>query len=126
MKAIYLNVKENQPPKVVEIEDSLDTFYKLIGCELIEIPMIKIGNRIYHLICDESGLLKENPITSVVNTTYQQLIVGNILLVSGDITDDGNLIGLNDEDIKIIYQNVIFCADRLNPILKGHFVIKAN
>ena len=88
-----------------EIESNLDTYYSEIGCDCIEIPERCIGGKLFNIICDESGLLKDNPIQSAVGKGYQEAIFGN-LIVCGLADDDGELTGITDEDVQLIRDNI--------------------
>ena len=88
-----------------EIESNLDTYYSEIGCDCIEIPSRCIGGKLFNIICDESGLLKDDPIPSAVGKGYQEAIFGN-LIVCGLADDDGELTGITDEDVQLIRDNI--------------------
>ena len=88
-----------------EIESNLDTYYSEIGCDCIEIPERCIGGKLCNIICDESGLLKDDPIPSAVGKGYQEAIFGN-LIVCGLADDDGELTGITDEDVQLIRDNI--------------------
>lgn len=105
MKCIYLNVEQQALPKVIDIEDNLKVFYKLIGCEYVDITRRKIGDKYYDIICDDEGLYKENPIISAVDNTYKPMFVGNLIISKAD--DEGELIDLSENDIKQILRHTI-------------------
>ena len=88
-----------------EIESNLDTYYSEIGCDCIEIPERCIGGKLFNIICDEEGLLKDHPIPSAVGNGYQETIFGN-LIVCGLADDDGELTGITDEDVQLIRNNI--------------------
>lgn len=90
---------------VMDIEDKLDTYYKLIGCDLIEIPIRKIGNKFFSIVCDEEGLLKNNSISSCYCQATGEIFVGN-LVICGQ-SRNGNLTGLNDADIIQIRDSIV-------------------
>lgn len=103
MKCIYLNVEEKAFPKVIDIDDDLKVFYKLIGCQYVDMVRRKIGDKHYVIICDDEGLFKENPIVSAVDTNFKPMFVGNLIIVKDG--EDGEVIGLSEEDIKQILRN---------------------
>lgn len=88
-----------------EIESNLDTYYSEIGCDCIEIPDRCIGGKLFNIICDEEGLLKDHPIPSAVGNGYQEAICGN-LIVCGLADDDGELTSITDEDVQLIRDNI--------------------
>lgn len=103
MKVVYLNVENQELPRVIDIEDELDVFYELIGCRCIDIVHRKIGNKYFDVICDDEGALKDDCIVSAVNTQFHHMLVGNLIVSKSD--DKGNLIDLSDEDIKQILRH---------------------
>lgn len=103
MKFVYLNVKQKALPKVIDVEDNLKVFYELIGCQYIDLVRRKIGDKYFVVICDDEGLFKENPIISAVDTKFEPMFVGNLIISNAD--DDGNLIDLSDKDIKQILRH---------------------
>lgn len=103
MKFVYLNVEQKALPKVIDVEDNLKVFYELIGCQYIDIVRRKIGDKYFVVICDDEGLFKENPIISAVDTKFEPMFVGNLIISNAD--DDGNLIDLSEKDIKQILRH---------------------
>lgn len=88
-----------------EIESNLDTYYSEIGCDCIEIPERCIGGKLFNIICDDEGLLKDRPIPSALGNGYKEVIFGN-LIVCGLADDDGELTGITDEDVQLIRDNI--------------------
>lgn len=103
MTVVYLNAESRELPRVVDIEDKLGVFYELINCTCIDIVRRKIGNKYFDVICDDEGLCKDNPVVSAVDTQFRMMLVGNLIVSNSD--DEGNLIGLSDEDIKQILRH---------------------
>ena len=106
MKAIYLNVENGKAPKVVDIEDNLNEFYKMLNCKTIDIVTRKIGNNYYDIICDDNGLFKDITITSAIDNKNKSALVGNLLIV-GLPNDDGNLTDLTDEQTFEVLKNSV-------------------
>ena len=53
--------------EVKEIQSSLPSYYKEIGCNLIDVVRdVNIGKSVLDIIVDDEGLLKDNPIASAV------------------------------------------------------------
>lgn len=103
MKVVYLNVENQELPKVLDIEDNLDVFYELIGCRYIDIVHRKIGDKYFDVICDDEGTFKDKPVVSAVDTQFSTMLVGNLIISNND--GEGNLIDLSDEDIKQILRH---------------------
>lgn len=89
---------------VETIDDSLDAFYNLLDCNLVEMPERKIGarnGRYYTVICDEEGLFAEQPKISAIDNMGQPMLVGNLFICNTDY-ENGELKSLTDDDIKYI------------------------
>lgn len=125
MKAIYLDVENGKAPKVVDIEDNLNVFYKMLKCKTIDIVTRKIGNNYYDIICDDNGLLKGVTITSAIDNKNKSALVGNLLVV-GLPNDDGDLQGLTDEQTFEILKNTRLIFQIGTDCIKRHYVLKLN
>ena len=112
MRGLLLDVMENRV-EVVEVS-WLDDYYRLIGCSLIDITQRKIAGTYYEIICDDEGLLQENPKISAINDMGQPMLVGN-LIIAGEVDDDGNLTDLLDADISHIRENIHSMGTRKYP-----------
>ena len=104
IKAILVDV-EKENVKVIEIERNLDTYYKLIGCQCIDIATRTIGGKLYDIICDDEGLFCENPKISAIDKHFQPMLVGN-LIITGVANNAGNLTSLTDDDVEHIMHYV--------------------
>ena len=125
MKAIYLDVENGKAPKVVDIEDNLNVFYKMLKCKTIDIVTRKIDNNYYDIICDDNGLLKGVPITSAIDNKNKSALVGNLLVV-GLPNDDGDLQGLTDEQTFEILKNTRLIFQIGTDCITRHYVLKLN
>ena len=103
MKVVYLNVENQELPKVMDIEDELDVFYELIGCRCVDIVERKIGDKYFDVICDDEGALKEDGVVSAVDLQFHRMLFGNLIVSKSD--NEGNLIDLSEEDIKQILRH---------------------
>ena len=111
MKAIILSNGELQ---VKEIENSLETLQKIVG-GYIEIPFLsKVlqQNNIDVIINDEGkfieGLTPKMVITDTETKETLDIVYGNCIFVSHN--DDGETIGLNNEQIKVIKEELKYNA----------------
>ena len=103
IKAYYID-PENNIAEAREITDSLDTFYEMLHCDCIDIVSREVGRygkRRYDIICDDEGLLKDDPYISAIDNNGQAMLVGSLLVV-GEADDDGNITSLDDDDIKFL------------------------
>ena len=60
MKVIYLNVVDRKAPEVLDVDDKLETYQRLIGCDCIDIVRREIGGKPYHIICDDEGFILQH------------------------------------------------------------------
>lgn len=122
MKAVLISTQQNKKPEIIEFKDDLQLYYKLIQCDTIDIVMRKINGTYYNIICDDEGLLKENPIVSAVNNKFQPMLVGN-LIIAGNTDDDGNLLGITEEQAKEIINTQIITTITFNNGLQVNKVL---
>ena len=78
------------------IQDNLDTFYKVIKCDTIDIVRRKIGKKYYNIICDDEGLLKEKSI-ALMEKEHREILVGN-LIITGLEDKNGELTSLTEKE----------------------------
>jgi len=84
---------------VTEVQASeLEDYYRLMEVDIIDIVARKINGKYYDIICDDEGLLKEQPIPTVFDTEKQPMLFGNII-IAGLADEEGNMTDLTDEDI---------------------------
>ena len=103
IKGILVDVKSNIID-VCEIEKSLESYYKILNCKLIDIVSMKIGNRYFDIICDDEGLMKEDITLSAIYDDFTPALVGNLLVVRHD--GKGNERSLTSKDILLVLEHV--------------------
>ena len=118
VKAVYLQAGENIYPDIVEIMpdgSNLDEIYKLLKCDTIDIVSRPFGidKKMFNVILDDNGRLKDKPIPSALNIIpgkkdFSIDFVGN-LLICGFADEEGNLTDLSLDDICKIKNQVILC-----------------
>lgn len=111
MKAYLVDVNEGRHG-VVEISehDQLKQFYRLIGCECIDIAVRRIGGKPFNIIVDDEGLLVSCPIISAVDGRMKGMLAGNLVIMGMD-SDWGELTGISDDDADLIAHNLILAID---------------
>lgn len=102
IKGILVDV-QNEEVKVVEIEDELQSYYKILCCDIIDITQRKIGDKHFDIVCDDEGLLKENPKISAIDVLNRPQLVGNLFIVNFNGQD---ITSLDDEDIKYVKERI--------------------
>lgn len=91
--------------KTVEYSDYRD-LYPHLECEHFDITNRIIGGKVFDVICDDEGLLKDNPVVSMVDMAFNPMLVGNLIFANHDA--DGNTTSLSQEDIRLIMENLIY------------------
>ena len=101
MKTILL-ITTNDEFKKVKFENTLEFYYKQIGCDMIEIVPVRALYQLnekcedYVMIVDEEGLLKDKPKLNIyASVLYGSPIYGNAVIVK-DIGEDFD--GLEEKD----------------------------
>lgn len=101
MKMLMIDV-ENREVKMVEA-NSLNDYYKLIGCRTVDIVHRTIGDNIeVEIVLDDEGCLVNAPKISAINSNGEPILFGNLLIASGRVTDDGELTELDQDEIEAI------------------------
>lgn len=103
MRALLLDVN-TQEVKVVDVESDIHAWYKLLDCNLVEMPERQIEGKYFTFICDEEGLLKNNSIVSVIGED-EVMIVGSVLICNTDY-ETCDVTDLTEEDIQLISKHI--------------------
>lgn len=101
LTAIFLDVKNGSGPQVIELKDDIKEFYKLIGCDAVDIVSRSVKGKKYTIICDDLGLYDKNLKPSAVSLTECFPLVGNLLIV-GNVDSYGELTSLTKNDVKVL------------------------
>ena len=113
IKGLLIDVN-NGETKVIEVEDKLEELYKVLDCDCIDIIQRTIFGKDYTIVCDDEGLLKGNPKVSALTKGFKPSLVGNLLVVAPGSDDEGNLIGLNDEEEQYLKKFICNVVDAQN------------
>lgn len=105
MKGYLIDV-ENDRSEVVEIadHDHLGQFYRLIGCDCIDIAVRKVGCKPYNIVLDDEGLLVADPKFSAIDSGMHAMLAGNIILFG--IGEDYDLTDIDEKDVENITGNM--------------------
>lgn len=90
--------------KVMEVADTLDTWYKLLDCDCIDIVSTTVGDVDVDIVCDDEALLKGNPIFRATNRHREPALFGK-LFVCGRADAEGDLTSLTTEQCDEILHN---------------------
>lgn len=101
---VYLDVKSRARAKALEIADDIEEYYRLIGCEYIDITRRSICKKTYCFIVDDLGLYDKNCIISAWDSTGAPVLVGN-LIIAGNVDKYGNLTSLTKKDVDLIMRH---------------------
>ena len=103
MRSLLIDV-ENAEVKEIEV-NSIDDFYKYINCSTIDIVGRYIGDekRLYSIVIDDNGALKENAIPSAINLVDIMLYGNLVITKKGDIDEE---LQLTEHDIDYLYRYI--------------------
>ena len=104
MKMLMLDVV-NKDVKMVEANGLAD-YYKLIGCDYVDIIHRWIGDVEVEIVLDDEGVLVNAPKPSGISVDGTPMLFGNLLVASGRVTEDGELTELTRAEIDEIMDNI--------------------
>ena len=114
LRGVLVDV-EKETVEIMEIEDELDEFYRILNCTCIDITVRCIGsNQQFRIVCDDEALCKGEPKISAVDYFGQVQLCGNLFIVGGKI-DDGNLVSLTESEAAYIMSLVKKIPTRKHP-----------
>lgn len=112
-RMVLLDVYNNEV-RDVEIDD-LQDMYKAIDCSCIEIPVRTIGGKKYNIICDEEGTFRSDAKISAIDNLGNIMFVGNLLITSAYVIEDGELTGLTEEEASEVKKYIRTVSTRKYP-----------
>ena len=91
------------------VSGNLEDYYNILNCEVIDIVSRRIGKKYYDIICDDMGLLKDDPIPTAYDERFEPALYGNLFIVNEpDQDSDGYVTSLTDEDYTNIWNNTFY------------------
>lgn len=98
----YLIDTEKQEHRKVEIEDSLETYYRMLHCDCIDIVTRAVGpEKIpYDIVRDDEGMFHKPRISAIDRKGVAQLV--GSLMITGLADENGDLTSLSDDDAAYI------------------------
>jgi len=100
--------------EVRTIEKSLPSYYALLRCTCIDIVSRNIGARTFDIICDDEGLLCDQPWPSAVDNVGRGMLYGPLFIVRFDGRND--VTSLPELEAEIILSRVREFPTRDHPI----------
>lgn len=117
IRGILINVDE-ATVSVEEVEDDFRELQrelqKIISADFFEIARRKIGSKLYAIICDDEGMLKDRRISAINRGYSEDILVGN-LFICNELGPE--LVSLLDVDIIRIIESIRYNAFDGSPIL---------
>lgn len=106
VKGVLLDVRAPRGSvSVIDLEeDDLEEFYEALNCNTIDITTRGVGDRKFVIVCDDEGLLQENPTISAIGPDGKFTFVGNLFICN---RYKEHLASLSVDDINHILKNVI-------------------
>ena len=86
------------------IEKSLDSYYKALNCDCIDIVSRRIDGQLFDIICDDEALLKVNPRPSAMHTDGHVALCGNLFIVNNDC--EGDVCSIREGQADHVIRNV--------------------
>lgn len=94
----------NNVAAMVEISGDLDSLYRVLDVDTIDIVVRKIGDNHFDIVCDDEGLFKDPVLPSMLTRKGEALLVGNLFVCHHD--EQGNLTSLTDDEAKMIRDHI--------------------
>jgi hypothetical protein len=115
MRVLYLNVNDEKEPEVIDIEDNLKTYQKLLQCKTVYITRRKIANRYFTIIHDDTN--PKGRKVSAISSDNKEVFFGNIVIIADTLSYKWYFISLTDEQI-------IFLKDKMKPhSVYGNYIL---
>ena len=110
-RLLLFDIQTDNPPDMVrEVEcNDIEDYYKYLNCRCFDIANRKIGNKRYDIFVDDEGLLIDTPTISAVTPEGFPMLAGNLIFALHNA--EGETIGIEDEDIKNICQNIRYATN---------------
>lgn len=101
---VLINPKERKAEKVA-FKPTLDEYYRLLGCDLIDYGQRCVGGTNVTIVCDDEGSFDSTNVVSAVDKDSCTMFVGTILVIGFDNVD-GHDTGLTDGQADAVLSNV--------------------
>lgn len=113
IRGVLINV-EDGTVTIEEVDDDFKELQRIISADFFEIARRKIGSKIYAIICDDEGMLKDSRISAINRGYSEDILVGN-LFICNELGPE--LASLLDIEINRIIESIRYNAYDGSPIL---------
>ena len=87
-----------------EIPNTLDSLSKTLNVQWIDIIHRRIGGKVFCIVCDDEGLLRDDPKPSAVDSSGAPILAGPLFITNEGYED---LADLTDLDVKLLDSFVV-------------------
>ena len=96
MKVFFIDAETNVS-KLIDIDLTLENYYKILNCRLIDITERRISGKYFDIIVDDEGLFDPSNKVSAVYEDGTPALVGSLIICNHD--GEGNETALSSGDI---------------------------
>ena len=97
--------------RYISSDNVLKDLYRILNCELVTCIEIEVNGKLFDLHSDDEALLKPNPVPNLY-IEDDLIIFGSVAFAKAD--EDGKLVGLNRDDIHLLWE---FCLKQFPKLL---------
>lgn len=80
------------------VDNTLDAIHRVLGYDYFTVSHVTVEGKRYVVLCDDDGLLKEEPIPSVISSRGAIRLVGNLMFLSEN-EDGSEFVSLGAKDV---------------------------
>ena len=97
--------------RYISSDNVLKDLYRILNCELVTCIEIEVNGKLFDVYADDEALLKSNPVPNLY-IEDDLIIFGSVAFAKAD--EDGKLVGLNRDDIHLLWE---FCLKQFPKLL---------
>lgn len=120
LRVVHLCVDEGRkPPEEMVISDTVEEYHKLIKCSAIDIVRREIGGKLFRIVCDDEGFLREEPeISAISDKASFYPLAGNIIIAGCENEEHPDeMTDLTDDDVELIFSEILYVRTL------GHYIL---
>jgi len=120
---ILLRVDGEHRTIELDYANFLQFAYDKIEADYIDIATIDVDGVLVDFVVDDEGLLKDNPIATVI--TNRRKLFGNAILLPSDVDEEGSYFrGFTEEELNTVKKNIHTLIDLTNGVLRDVLEVK--